>query len=207
LGPMNDSPSIPLHRSPELMSRDDTVLLVIDMQERLVPVVRNPDRLVWNVVRLLQGAKVLGVPAIATEQYPRGLGVTLPSIVAGLAATSDGAAGAIPDKLSFSAFGCAAIRERLVAIGRPNVLVCGIETHVCVLQTVLDLAHAGYRVFLAEDAVESRSEADRQTALRRMEAAGTTLTTVESALFEWCAEAGTPEFKQISQLVKQTFGQ
>ncbi|MEY4179551.1 MAG: hypothetical protein RLY70_3125 [Planctomycetota bacterium] len=189
------------------MSRDDTVLLVIDMQERLVPVVRNPDRLVWNVVRLLQGANVLGVPAIATEQYPRGLGATLPSIVAGLAATSDGAAGAIPDKLSFSAFGCAAIRERLVAIGRPNVLVCGIETHVCVLQTVLDLTHAGYRVFLAEDAVESRSEADRQTALRRMEAAGTTLTTVESALFEWCVEAGTPEFKQISQLVKQTFGQ
>jgi isochorismate hydrolase len=113
--------------------------------------------------------------------------------------------GAIPEKLTFSAYGCAAVRERLAAWGRPNVLVCGIETHVCVLQTVLDLGHAGYRVFLAEDAVESRFESDRLTALRRMEAAGSTLTTVESALFEWCFEAGTPEFKQVSQLVKQTF--
>ena len=219
---MNASHPIPLHRSPELMSRDDTVLLVVDMQERLVPVVRNADRLVWNIGRLLQGARVLGVPALATEQYPRGLGATLPDIAAGLRATPDGDAEtitgaitgaisatpsrAIPDKLTFSAYGCAAVRERLAALGRPNVLVCGIETHVCVLQTVLDLGHAGYRVFLAEDAVESRFESDRLTALRRMEAAGSTLTTVESALFEWCFEAGTPEFKQVSQLVKQTFG-
>ncbi|MFM7072780.1 MAG: isochorismatase family protein, partial [Planctomycetota bacterium] len=218
--------------------RDDTVLLVVDMQERLVPVVRNADRLVWNIGRLLQGARVLGVPALATEQYPRGLGATLPDIAAGLRATPDGEAEtitgattdaitgaitgattsattgaisatpsrAIPDKLTFSAYGCAAVRERLAALGRPNVLVCGIETHVCVLQTVLDLGHAGYRVFLAEDAVESRFESDRLTALRRMEAAGSTLTTVESALFEWCFVAGTPEFKQVSQLVKQTFG-
>lgn len=204
-GPMNDSQPIAIHRSPELMSRDDTVLLVVDMQERLVPVVRNPERLVWNVGRLLQGAKLLGIPAVASEQYPRGLGATLPDIVAGLAATRDWGAAAIPAKLTFSAYGCPAVRERLAALERPNVLVCGIETHVCVLQTVFDLAHAGYRVFLAEDAVESRSDADRATALRRMEAAGATVTTVESALFEWCFEAGTPEFKQVSQLVKQTF--
>lgn len=222
---MNAPHPIPLHRSPELMSRDDTVLLVVDMQERLVPVVRNADRLVWNIARLLKGARVLGVPALATEQYPRGLGATLPDIASGLSATPDGGVdtvtgtvtgtivdtvtgtppSAIPEKLTFSAYGCAAVRERLAAWGRPNVLVCGIETHVCVLQTVLDLGHAGYRVFLAEDAVESRFESDRLTALRRMEAAGSTLTTVESALFEWCFEAGTPEFKQVSQLVKQTF--
>lgn len=184
------------------MSRDDTVLLVVDMQERLVPVVRNQERLVWNVGRLLEAARLLGVPALATEQYPRGLGATLPGIAAGLAATGE-SGGAIPAKLTFSAYGCEAAREQLAALGRPNVLVCGIETHVCVLQTALDLGHAGYRVFLCEDAVESRSENDRRIALRRLESAGATLTTVESALFEWCFEAGPPAFKQISQLVKQ----
>ena len=205
---MNASPSIPLQRSPELMSGDDTVLLVVDMQERLVPVVRNHERLAWNVGRLLAAARLLGVPAIATEQYPRGLGPTLPGIAAGLSAAGLSAAGecggAIPAKLTFSAYGCEVARTQLAALGRPNVLVCGIETHVCVLQTALDLGHAGYRVFLCEDAVESRSENDRRIALRRLESAGATLTTVESALFEWCYEAGTPAFKQISQLVKQT---
>jgi nicotinamidase-related amidase len=184
------------------MSRDDTVLLVVDMQERLVPVVRNPERLLWNVGRLLEGAKILGVPAIATEQYPRGLGATVPVIAERLAAVGDGQP--LPAKLTFSAYGCPEVRQQLATLGRPNVLVCGIETHVCVLQTALDLGHAGYRVFLAEDAVESRSEGDRRVALRRLESSGVTLTTVESTLFEWCVEAGTPAFKQISQLVKQT---
>jgi len=185
--------------------------------------VRNHERLAWNVGRLLEAARLLGVPAIATEQYPRGLGPTLPGIAAGLSAAGLSAAGlsaaglsaarlsaagecggAIPAKLTFSAYGCEVARTQLAALGRPNVLVCGIETHVCVLQTALDLGHAGYRVFLCEDAVESRSENDRRIALRRLESAGATLTTVESALFEWCYEAGTPAFKQISQLVKQT---
>ena len=184
-------------RSPELMSRDDTTLLVVDVQEKLLRAMRAPDRLVWNVGRLVEGARTLGVAIAATEQYPQGLGATTPSLADKL--------GSAHAKLTFSCWGCAGFREQLEPLDRPNVLVCGMETHVCVQQTTLDLLAAGYRVFVAVDAVTSRAMLDHDVALRRMESSGATLTTVEAALFEWCGAAGTPEFKAISQLVKQTF--
>lgn len=180
-------------RSPELMSRHDTALLVVDVQERLVAAMQPPPTLVWNIRRLIDGAGVLGIPAAATEQYPAGLGPTLPELAKRLPA--------IPEKLMFSCRECGHLAEAWRDQGRWKVLVVGIEAHVCVQQTVLDLLAAGFRVFVAVDAVASRFALDRDTALRRMELGGASLTTTEAALFEWCEVAGTPEFRAIHALV------
>jgi nicotinamidase-related amidase len=189
---MNDAPYA---RSPELMSPQDTVLVVVDVQEKLMPLILGRQRILWNLRRLLEGAGALGVKALATEQYPQGLGPTVSELA--------GRLGDIPSKTAFSCAGCGPFAQRLQASGASKVLVAGIEAHVCVQQTVLDLAAEGYRVFVPVDAVGSRYKIDYETALRRMESAGATLTTTESALFEWCAVSGTPEFKKISALVRE----
>ena len=183
-------------RSPELMNRDDSALLVVDMQARLLPLIAGSSRLVWNVRRLVDGAKILGVPVAATEQYPQGLGPTEPQLAQRL--------GAIPAKLAFSCGECGGIFTSWRDQGIWKILVCGIETHVCVGQTVHDLLGEGFRVYLAADAVGARGPLDHEIALRRMDSAGATLTTTEAALFEWCGRAGSPEFKQISQLVRES---
>lgn len=184
-----------LNRSPELMSRDDTAVLVVDVQEKLVPVIADSRRVVWNIGRLIDGANLLGLPVAATEQYPRGLGHTVTELAARL---SD-----IPEKLTFSCRECAEIFQRFQQQGRYKILVAGIEAHVCVQQTVLDLLGEGFRVFVAADAIGSRFALDETMAVRRMESAGATITTTEAALFEWCEVAGTPEFKAISRLVQE----
>jgi len=185
----------PLPRSPELMGPGDTGLLVVDVQVKLVPAIAGHERVVWNVRRLIDGAGILGLPVAATEQYPKGLGSTVPELAERL--------GEIPSKLSFSCGGCPAIFEDLRRRDVHKLLVCGIEAHVCVQQTVLDLLAGGWQVYVAVDAVGSRREIDYRTALGRMDSAGATLTTTEAALFEWCEAAGTPEFKRISRLVQE----
>lgn len=183
-------------RSPELMSAHDTALLVVDVQLRLIPVIAHHARVVWNVRRLIDGARVLGLPVIATEQYPAGLGATVPELADRL--------GEVPAKLSFSCCGCPEAFASLEKSGVHRLLVCGVEAHVCIQQTVLDLLASGWRVYVAVDAVGSRFAIDYETALKRMDSAGATLTTTEGALFEWCQVAGTPQFKQISQLARET---
>ncbi len=196
--PANDPEPLPeIPRSPELMSPEDTGLLVVDVQTKLVAVQSDAERVVWNVRRLLDGAKILGVPSAATEQYPEKLGGTVPDLDSRLSVSPQ-------SKLAFSAAACDEIFTTWRAAGIHRVLVCGIETHVCVQQTTLDLLAAGFQVFVAVDAVSTRFPIDHQIALRRMEASGAVLTTVEAALFEWCAKAGTAEFKAISKLVKET---
>jgi nicotinamidase-related amidase len=177
------------------MSAGNTALVVVDVQEKLIDAIAEGRRVVWNVRRLIDGAKVLGVPVVGTEQYPKGLGPTVPELAERL--------GPVPSKLTFSGGGCPEIFTALRARAIYSLLVCGIEAHVCVQQTVLDLLADGWRIYVAVDAVGSRHEIDRQTALRRMETSGATLTTTEAALFEWCEIAGTPEFKQISRLVRE----
>jgi nicotinamidase-related amidase len=186
---------IALVRSPELMNRDDSALLVVDVQAKLLPLIPGRERLVWNIRRLIDGAKILGVPARATEQYPQGLGGTAPELAQRL--------GTIPSKMKFSCAECGEIFAAWRDKGIWKILVCGIETHVCVGQTVHDLLGEGFRVYVAADAVAARGPFDHDIALRRMDSSGATLTTTEAALFEWCGAAGTPEFKQISQLVKE----
>ena len=182
-------------RSPELMNADDTALLVVDVQEKLIPVIRNAEIIQWNISRLLRAADALDIPAAATEQYPQGLGhtsiptSTLPEI--------------IEEKTMFSCRETAAIFTNWADAGIRKFLICGIETHVCIQQTVMDLLAEGFQIYLAIDALGARHDLDHQTGLRRMEGSGAVLTTTEAAMFEWCETATNPAFKTISGLVRQ----
>ena len=177
------------------MSAGDTGLLVVDVQAILLSAIPAGRRIAWNVRRLIDGAKILGLPVAATQQYPKGLGPTVPELAERL--------GAIPSKLTFSCGTCPEIFEDFKARGVYKILLCGIETHVCVQQTAFDLLSDGWSVYVAVDATGSRFEIDYRTALERMNSAGATLTSTEAALFEWCRVAGTPEFKQISLLAQE----
>lgn len=190
-----------LCRSPEMMNADTTALMVIDVQEKLVRAMPEAETLVWNVGRLVDGAAALGVRVVATEQYPDGLGPTVSEVAKRLKA-----ANALDpvEKKRFSGLGCEALFAWLRSEGVIDILLCGIESHVCVLQTALDLVADGWRVQVAVDGVASRFEVDRRTALGRMEASGVTLTTVEAALFELCETAESPAFKTISRLARST---
>jgi nicotinamidase-related amidase len=150
---------------------------------------------VWNIRRLIDGAKLLGLPILATEQYPQGLGPTTTELVTLL--------DKVFDKTAFSCGGCEALCRELGATDKRKWLVCGIEAHVCVQQTVLDLLAEGLNIYVAADAIGSRGRFDYEIALRRMEAAGAMLTTTEAALFEWCQNSKAPQFKQISKLVQE----
>ncbi len=194
------SKSNSITRSPELMSVGDTGLLVVDVQERLIKAIDGWQRVVWNVRRLIDAARVLGIPVVATEQYPQGLGRTLPELAERLL---DGLVQNIPEKVTFSSCGCPGAFDALSDRGVRKILVCGIEAHVCVAQTVFDLMADGWRVYVAVDAVGSRFPLDCRTALSRMDSAGAALTTTEAALFELCEIAGTPQFKEISRLAKE----
>ena len=179
---------------PSQMSAGDTGLLVIDVQEKLVPLVPDSAALVRNIAFLLDGARILSMPVQATEQYPKGLGPTIPAI-----------ARLIPerrDKLSFSCCAVPSVVPTFRGAGRQKVVLAGIETHVCVQQTALDLLALDFRVYVPADAVGSRSASDHDRALDRMERAGAVITTSEAAVFEWVGAAGTPQFKEISRLVQ-----
>ncbi len=175
--------------------RESSALLVIDLQERLAAAM-NPEALARVINRNLAaiaGARALGMPIVVTEQYPKGLGPTLKVI-------KDALGGVTPiEKLQFSAW-LPAVRDQLT--GRPNVLVTGMETHVCVFQTVRDATGAGRSPLLCVDAVLSRTEVDRAVGLELCRDAGARMVTVESALFDLLGVAGTPEFKAVSAAVK-----
>jgi nicotinamidase-related amidase len=169
-----------------------STLCVIDVQEKLLPAVAGGDRVVDRCVRLAAAAELLGVPAILTEQYPHGLGPTPPAL-----------AGRLPPavgKLAFSCCGSEAFVAALPATAA-TVVLAGLETHVCVAQTALDLLARGLGVFVAVDAVTSRHALDHDVGLRRLEAAGAVLTTSEAVLFEWCRSAAHPQFQAVRRLV------
>jgi len=173
---------------------EDTILLLVDVQEKLYPVMDNKEQLLDKVRILLEGAKALGVPMVAARQYPKGLGDCIPE----LRAYFNG----YFDKVSFSCCGTDEFAAALAATGRKKVVIAGIEAHICVLQTVIDLKQAGYVPVVVADAISSRRRQDYEIALRRMEAEGALLTTVEAILFELCRKAGSEAFKAISKLVK-----
>lgn len=181
---------------PYMMSSDDTALLVVDMQERLLPVIDQQASVVSRCKLLVRAAQIVQVPVLVTEQYPKGLGHTEPSLAAVLPKPIE--------KLAFSCCGEPALMHALHDLGKRKVLLAGIESHVCVQQTAFDLLAHGYGVYLAVDAVSSRRHEDKQWALHRMSQTGVTLTTAEAAVFEWTKVAGTAKFKEISKLVKET---
>jgi nicotinamidase-related amidase len=166
--------------------------VVVDVQEAFRKAIPDFDRVAKATATLIEGASIIGVPIVATEQYPKGLGETVPEVAEHLPK------GTVPlEKVCFSA----ADAEGFDLAGRDQALVCGIETHVCVNQTALGLLESGVEVQVAEDAVGSRFDENKQVGLHKMERAGAVLTSVETALFELLGRAGTDEFKRVQRLI------
>lgn len=171
-------------------------LLVVDMQEKLLARIVERPVLVANTARLIRAAQILGVATLATEQYPKGLGPTEASLVPLLPER--------PEKTDFHCCSTPGIRGALDAKSIRHVTLAGIEAHVCVAQTALELLNLGFVVQVAADAVASRGRFDWEIALRRLERAGAVVSTTEAILFEWTESADHPRFKAISALVKES---
>jgi nicotinamidase-related amidase len=169
-----------------------TTLVVVDVQEAFRKAIPDFDRIAGAIATLIEGASIIGVPVVLTEQYPKGLGETVPEVAEHLPEGTEPL-----EKVVFSA----AEAEDFDLGGRDQALVCGVETHVCVNQTALDLLDSGVDVQVAEDAVGSRTDENKQVGLHKMERAGAEITSVETALFELLGRAGTDEFKRIQKLI------
>jgi|SRR5690606_14772544 len=179
-----------------LLDARQSALLLVDVQERLLPVMDQGEALLANCAILMQAAGRLGVPMLVSEQYPKGLGRTVPALAA-MAPT-----GAIAEKLHFSCLGDAGYRARFESLARPQAVIAGIEAHICVLQTALSLKAEGRQCAVVADAVGSRRPASRDLALDRLRANGIEVVSTEMVLFEWMARAGTAEFKDVSKLIR-----
>jgi nicotinamidase-related amidase len=206
-----------------LLKREEAVLVVIDVQARLLPFIHESELAVRQIVRLVRGFHILGLPILVTEQYRKGIGPTDERVIDALvrpesvdeplppvyARDSERPEPPAPpasfqplEKMTFSCAEHPPFMEALRATGRRQVLLCGIESHVCVLQTALQLVERGFDVFLAADAVSSRSPRNVEIALRRMERDGVHLTSVEAGVFEMMHVSGTPEFKRWSRVIR-----
>jgi nicotinamidase-related amidase len=184
---------------PMLARAADSVLAVVDIQERLAAAM-DPDRraaVVRNTRRLLEGAARLNIPVLLTEQYPKGLGPTEREVLEALPAGA-----ARIEKTSFSCAGAAPFSAAIEAAGRSQAVIAGMEAHVCVLQSALDLRAAGREVFVVEDACCSRSPENHANAIHRLRTAGVAVTNTESVLFEWLRDARHEQFKAISALLR-----
>ncbi|MFX0096077.1 MAG: hydrolase [Candidatus Hodarchaeota archaeon] len=187
-----------LKKHVSLLKREGLGLIVIDVQERMLPAVFESQRVQKNVEILVEGFKVLDIPIIVTEQYPKGLGLTIPELQTKLPAYDPF------EKVTFNCFdeGNGTFLDLLRSKKFKALLICGVEAHVCVVQTVLDALANNFGVHVAVDAISSRNKLNWHYAIVRMREAGAILTTTESALFELLVQAKTPEFKKISALVK-----
>ncbi|HSV74313.1 MAG TPA: isochorismatase family protein [Chthonomonadales bacterium] len=187
----------PPDRSPALLRADDTLLLVVDLQDPFLNTMYERDRLVRNACLLLDAARALRIPVVPTLQNARRMGGLTSEIAARVPQQC------VPvDKMTFSCVGSDACFSDIVRSGRRQVLICGLETHICVHQTAHDLLARGFQVHVAADAVASRTQANWEFGLARMERAGVQITTAEMALFEALYEAGTPEFSEVLRLVR-----
>ena len=178
------------------LSRKNSVLVVVDIQEKLLPAINERDVVLDNVVRMVRAAQTLQVPILVTEQYPRGLGATVATLQELLAGTPTW------EKTTFSCFGGNGFSEQVSGLARNQLVLVGIETHICVCQTALDGLARGYQVQLINEAVGSRTAANKALGIERIRAAGGVISGVEMAIYEWLEEAGGPEFKAILPLIK-----
>lgn len=178
------------------LEKSKAVLVIVDVQEKLAAVMKDKQKVVSNCLHLIETAKLLEVPIIVTEQYPRGLGPTVKEIKDALSSHEP------VEKMAFNSCKEPAFVDKLAAIGKKKVILCGMETHICVLQTCLSLISAGYSVHLVRDAVCSRTEENWITGVELMRNAGAVVTCTETALFQLLEVAGTTEFKIISQRIK-----
>ena len=175
---------------------NDTIAMVVDFQERLMPVIAQKEELEKRVNILIKGLKTLEIPTFVTQQYTKGIGMTIPSIIESMGSDE------YMDKITFSCYDDEAIKTRIEESGCKNVIICGIESHICILQTCIDLKAAGYNPILVVDCIGSRKLSDKEVALMRAQSEGVTLTTSESILFELTRRAGSDQFKTISKLIK-----
>lgn len=185
-------------RSTQLLSARESCLVIIDVQEKLLPVIERSEQIEHTIRFLCQAATLLNVPVVLTEQYPRGLGVTVSGI------TELVPEAARLEKLRFSA---GPVLQSFRAsqpdgAARRQVVLAGIETHICVLQTALDLASTGCAVFVVEDGIGSRNSVDRMCAIERLRAHHVMVLAAESVVFEWCESADHPQFRELSRLVR-----
>jgi nicotinamidase-related amidase len=186
-----------LFMTADLLDRNRSALVIIDVQEKLFPRVHEHERVLARLDLLITAAKLIGIPLLLTEQYPKGLGATIEEI-----------RGMIPDtkpltKTDFSCVAAAGFKEQLASLNRDQIVLAGIEAHVCVAQTAMDLASLGGKVVVVADAVSSRRPFDAQTALARLQQLGLILSTAEAVVFEWLRRAGTEEFKALQPKLKE----
>lgn len=177
------------------LTREEALLLIIDIQERLVPVMEYRDQVIDNNKILINAAKEMNFPIIATEQYPKGLGRTVPELLELIDEEK------LVVKTSFSAY-TDDLKEALQSLGKSKIIVTGMETHVCVFQTVRDLINDGYQVFLVKDAVASRTKSNYKNGLDLIKSLGAAITNTETAVFDLLKVSGTPEFKLLSKMIK-----
>lgn len=186
------------NRNPFLLDRDRSVLVVVDMQESFLKVIHGREALTANVALLCRAAAILGIPTVATTQYTQRLGGIVPDIQEAIGNPDV----ATIDKMCFSCAGSEAFFTTLQSLARPQVVLCGVETHICVSQTAQDLLHAGYQVHVVPDAVSSRTVEKHKLGMERIRDAGIRPCAAEAAVYEWLYEAGTPEFKAILPYIK-----
>lgn len=175
--------------------RDEVAFILVDIQERFLPVIQDIETVIDNASKLVSGASILKVPLIVTEQYPKGLGHTVDAL--DLDAGQE-----IIEKVSFDCFGCEGFVKRLEKINARSLVIFGIEAHVCVLKTALEAAARNYETHVVADAVSSRTEENKTLALGRLRQSGVFVVSTEMVLFQLMDRAGTDEFKAISRLVK-----
>ena len=183
-------------RHPNILNKDTSCLLVIDMQEPFLRGIFERDRVVENVCKLIAAAKVCGVPIVTTLQYPEKMGGSIPEIAGMLSA--DESIG----KTTFSCVGVPAFDVRLRDLACKQIIICGVESHICVAQTVLDLLHHDYQPHFAADAISSRTSKNWKLGLKKMEQAGALIASTEGAIFELIGDARSAEFKGLLPVVK-----
>lgn len=180
-----------------IIKANETAAIIVDVQEKLMPAMYNREMVERETNRLAEGLKVLEVPMIVTQQYTKGIGMTIPSVIETI-----GEGFSYMEKTSFGVYGEDSIKEAIDGLGKKNILVCGTETHVCVLQTCIQLKAAGYQPILVVNACGSRHEDDRMFGIERAKQEGVIVTTAEAILFELTANSKSPVFRQISKIVK-----
>ena len=180
-----------------MLDRSKTAVVAIDFQDRLLPAMNSEEQVISETIKLIKGVEMLGVPHVFTQQYTKGLGETNSEIKGAVSGEFSHV-----EKTSFSAYGTPEFVEKIERLDRRQIVLCGVETHVCVMQTALDLLEAGYEVYLVTDCVSSRKESDEIISLERMKEAGAIITTSETVLFEMLRGAKEEGFKEISNLVK-----
>ena len=174
----------------------DSVLIIVDMQERLIPKIYDKHIVIGNAITLIKSAGILNIPIIVTEQYPKGLGSTIPEIKDLIVPWKP------VEKICFSCFGNSDFSRKLKELKRDSLILCGIESHVCIMQTALDGLKSGYSVFFVKDAISSRTKNNKETGFKRMTQADAIPASTEMAMFELLREAGTDKFKQMVSMIR-----